>query len=780
MVQQVALFELADKSESNVEQTLYFESMRQLRLHREDMTQALLRRFYAGFESLFAGATGADSAGAAADASLDDLSLLGNDELEISVAISGIVSKVTAQHSVVLAALTKRLDHLCKATTINERTNPLGPTQLSEAFVDSLKKLELDIRVVIILLKLFERMVMGRIEPVYSAANKLLTEAGILPEGRRKAPAPQSGGGRGASTPAAPGVPAAEAPHPIVDSAPPIPGGSGTDYLGTPMHSIIDPNGSQASGFGYGVTGAPQNFSLIQQLMQSAQPPTPSHGNPVGGVGSGFNPYSQLGQGGYGSPYLGPTTEGGAGTGQYVISTPQLVGLLNELQTDQLHQSVDLEAPPPLLDLKNVVFNHTDIVENAGESHPSIERNDDDALNIVAMLFDFILNDRNLAIPMKALISRLQIPFVKLAVIDKSFFERSGHPARQLLNELASAGIGWSSAAELKRDALYDKIESTVVAVLNGFSNDAEFFADLLEDLRAFVKGEQQRNDVVEQRVQAAEAGKAHTQNVKLKVQQIINQKASGLRLPAKIGQFVSDTMARSLVMVGIKQGVESGDWHMTLKALDDLLWCCQPLDQSEQIEQRDAMLEELYGRLNGITGAIVDDISQRDDLLDGIRGEIEDAIERDRAYLGQDLDDEEFQQAVEELEPLEEITLTEATVFQSNDGPQIEPAFVEQLRGLNEGGWVELRRDSGALLRCKLTTIVQPGDRYVFVNRRGMKVAEYTRMDLAKRLQNGSLTLLDESEVFDRALQAVVGNLRELQKERQPKDTSPGDRPSS
>ena len=116
---------------------------------------------------------------------------------------------------------------------------------------------------------------------------------------------------------------------------------------------------------------------------------------------------------------------------------------------------------PPVLDLRQVVA--IKAKQAPGQSNAGMAQADDDAVNFVGMLFDYILNDRNLAIPMKALIGRLQIPIVKLAVIDKSFFEKSGHPARQLLNELSSAGIGWSEGVELKRDALYNKVESIVL-----------------------------------------------------------------------------------------------------------------------------------------------------------------------------------------------------------------------------------------------------------------------------------------------------------------------------
>ena len=87
--------------------------------------------------------------------------------------------------------------------------------------------------------------------------------------------------------------------------------------------------------------------------------------------------------------------------------------------------------------MRQVVISHAP-QDAGGDAH--LAQADDDVVNFVGMLFDYILNDRNLAIPMKALIGRLQLPIVRLAIIDRSFFGKSGHPARQLLNELSSAG----------------------------------------------------------------------------------------------------------------------------------------------------------------------------------------------------------------------------------------------------------------------------------------------------------------------------------------------------
>jgi len=78
-----------------------------------------------------------------------------------------------------------------------------------------------------------------------------------------------------------------------------------------------------------------------------------------------------------------------------------------------------------------------------------------------------------------------------------------------------------------------------------------------------------------------------------------------------------------------------------------------------------------------------------------------------------------------------------------------------------SEGQWLELRDDSAALVRCKLAIIAQPGDRYVFVNSKGMKVCERSRNALALALQNEQLNVIDGTDTFERALESVVGELQ-------------------
>ncbi|MDX9874180.1 MAG: DUF1631 family protein, partial [Spongiibacteraceae bacterium] len=85
--------------------------------------------------------------------------------------------------------------------------------------------------------------------------------------------------------------------------------------------------------------------------------------------------------------------------------------------------------------------------------------------------------------------------------------------------------------------------------------------------------------------------------------------------------------------------------------------------------------------------------------------------------------------------------------------------ARVDQLQ---VGGWVELIQEE-RILRCRLAAIIRATGKFIFVNRAGLKVAENTREGLAELLASGQLTILDDGRLFDRALESVIGSLREM-----------------
>ncbi len=429
------------------------------------------------------------------EAAVDSMSLVKNDDLEIAVAIAGIVSKVTSQFSLPVMQLTRRIDSLCPDRTVTERLNPLGPHQLGAAFVGATDSIEIDIRVRIVLLKLFERFVMEHLGQAYEDANRAARRSG------RAARFAQCDEARSQH---------ASVIQPRTDAA--------------AAHRCARRQCRRRATFarrdqaGFGSPGAAGNVGrkrfhsaaatarwhtrvMAAARLQPAERPMPAVQSPAA-----LHTRAPLARS---------------------SRTPDLMSVLSAVQSASSAEPIDIDQVPVAIDLRQFVLARASDVTGAPAG--SMGRTDEDTVNLVGMLFDYILNDRNLAIPMKALIGRLQIPMLKVAILDKTFFNRTSHPARQLLNELSSAGIGWSSAAELKRDALYNKIESVVLRVLNNFSDDPEIFGTLVAELRNFVQQDHHRVQIVEQRVKEVEAGRAKTISAKQTVERLVNQKASWL-----------------------------------------------------------------------------------------------------------------------------------------------------------------------------------------------------------------------------------------------------------
>jgi hypothetical protein len=112
-------------------------------------------------------------------------------------------------------------------------------------------------------------------------------------------------------------------------------------------------------------------------------------------------------------------------------------------------------------------------------------------IDIIAMLFDNIFEDSHIPSSAKALLGRLQIPTLKVALLDKSFFSSKAHPARRLLDLLAQAAIGVDEGSSRESPALA-MIEGVVDRVLAEFETDLALFEEMAQRVAAFI--EQQKS----------------------------------------------------------------------------------------------------------------------------------------------------------------------------------------------------------------------------------------------------------------------------------------------
>ena len=705
-----SLFEIADRATSNAEQNAFFEAMRDLRMKRRSIERSFLQQIFESFTRLNQYEIGKSAE--AESPSFDNLTLVQNDELEESVAVDTMVTKVANRAATPLTHLTTRLNALV-SRKLDDKSNPLGPQALCQYFLESCRSLGVEIRVKLIILKLFERYVLADLEQLYAEANQTLISAGILPE---------------------------------LQSAPP----RRTQRHASPAATAADGTSTVNQGSAsYGDEGVHEAFGALQSLLSELR----GSALPARNIPNDAIP----------------------------ISSGDLMRLLSHMQTRTPHLIDSFDLQSQLEQLLHKVSAKSGKSRVVGEV-------DEDVINLVSMLFEFILDDRTLPDSLKALIARLQIPLLKVAVLDKTFFSRGNHPARRLLNEIATAAMGWGDQDEAQRDSLYQKIDQVVARLLNDFVDDPGIFSELLADFLAFTGDERRRSELLEQRTRDAEEGRARAEMARQEVEQVLNERLLGKTLPEVVVRLLQEAWSKVLLLTCLKHGTQSKQWHAAVATMDDLIWSVARHESSESRERLLALVPSLLKALReGLVSAAFDPFSTSEFFTQ---------LEALHVHTLQQLSPPSTQPArptvppqppqdasVERLEPrpskhpseqaepamievVEEIMLLAPGESREQE-PEISLAdndeALTKVDNLRVGSWVEFQEDEEHKLRCKLAAIIKPTGKYIFVNRTGMKVLEKTRMGLAIEFRREAIRLLNDTLLFDRALESVIDNLRTL-----------------
>ncbi len=382
----------------------------------------------------------------------------------------------------------------------------------------------------------------------------------------------------------------------------------------------------------------------------------------------------------------------------------------------------------------------------------TINGNDKEIINLVSMLFEFILEDSTLSAPMNVLLDCLQIPILKIALIDHNFFSQNDHPARKLLNKLAIAAMGCSGVTNSEKDPLFQKIIEVTATIINEFDADQKVFQSLLNDFTAFTEIEANRVVVIEQRTNEVEESLGNVQIAQAKISDIINSRTAGQKLPQVVLQIIQDGWSNYLFYLLVKSTKPSGEWSKAINTLDALIWSVQPKSNSKERQQ---LLNKIPELLNNLYIGL-DAMSFKMSRLQGVFNSLE-LVHKGVLHPAGVYDD---------IHNIKRAVINKDIIVNpiQLDQPMVafdKEYYFELVDKMRTGAWVEFAHDNAANSRAKLAAIIKSTGKYIFVNRVGMKVAEKSRLSLATDLWKKKILVLEGGLLFDSALELVINQLR-------------------
>ena len=729
----VALLDFAEKAESNMAQSLFFEAMSEVRKKRSAIEQQFYSELKRGFADFPCKPEGQGQP-AQDDMSLGNLSLLDTEEVETSIAARNAASKLASRIMDQIFALKQRLSIVNGGDAIEENQIPGGPAWLGCAFQHAVEQLELENKIRIVFIALFDKYVLSKVDALFAEYNKRLIERGILPNLRyevRKQPGGVEIVETDSSDPSDEEAGQADAEDTIGDYQ--APSELGDDVFGRICELMIGRRKrpmSQASGA--------NNVT-----------PIASGGSAAGASASGG--YS----GGSASGNAGGNADGTGTAGS--AGGPTLVGQIHKLQSQIQSGTTTLSSSEFIENIEideNLISQlQNTLVEEREKILGSIDRRklpvaDTNVIELVGMLFEYMLKEDNLPNVVKALLSRLHTPLLKVAVVDRNFFTHAQHSARMLLNNMTSAGIRWVEDNQIER-GIFPKMKEIVDQVLLDFKEDVGIFDTLLKDFEKAVKDLDNRASLVETRTTEAADGQEKLQAARHRAQQEVRALCQGKPVPASTREFLQRIWADKLTFILLRspQGDESADWQTATALADRIIESSLPPASEKQRSKRQQSLSDFQKELRDATQTMQQ--ANKENLI----GTLFDAQTQALNTVDPVSEDHaQPQQPVVADEPVQENAAQNVSL-----SPEQE-AMLEKLTSVPFGTWFEFSDPDKPKRQAKLSWRSTVTEKFMFVDHMGVKAAIIPMHELADSMLDNSVRIVNtEKKPFvDRALKSI------------------------
>ncbi len=703
---------------SNAEQRYFYDVQRHLRHNVDELLRHLVGYIGEGFVKFKKGDLNTHSV----SNSSNSLSLVENDELEEDIAVSSAARRADTKYVEALWALNKRFSTLIGGTPVTDANNPTSPIQFCDSMRRALAILNLELKPKLIAYEEFERHYTSDLETLLLRINDYLVGEGILPDlnfhQQSATPAQQSA--------------------PVFN----------TDF---------DPNSDPVDQVAEMAQPDPEVSIQNQANLMRAIREIQNHGSnipadptaaPATGAQDTAVPLQSLSN--FDGDFAGLTTRpitGGAAGGRpmQVFSNQQLVGALQSMQEQILNirqASVDTIQP---VNVSAVTAQLSEELSKDSEDG-AVDSQDMHIIELVGMLFDYMLSDDCLPDNVKALLSYLHTPYLKVAFMDSEFFEETEHPARLLLNNLAEAGVRWVSNDGSSQYDIYDKIKATVSRVLEDFKDDVKLFAELLVEFSAFTKKVLRRQELLEKRAMEKVHGEEKLREVKIRVNTEVRNRTDGKEMPSAVLLLLLQPWSDYLAFVLLRYGDDSDQWRRAIQIVDDVIWSVAPKqnpdERARQLEIQDELLDYLESGLETIGY----DQAKGKKLVDAVsalqRAAItKRAVEVAPAPMRSKLEAMAAKKAGKPIQSKEKLT-------------EEESRLVESLKMIEFGTWFEF--DKGR--RLKVAWYNSKTSHYMLVDQTGKKVGMKTGVELARDMlaRKARVIVGSTKPFFERALENI------------------------
>ncbi len=198
-------------------------------------------------------------------------------------------------------------------------------------------------------------------------------------------------------------------------------------------------------------------------------------------------------------------------------------------------------------------------------------------IDVVGSLFDQILSDPRVPPQMARQIARLQLPVLRVALADPSFFSSRKHPVRRFVNRIASLACAFDDFEDGPGRQFLARVRELVQEIIEGDFDQVEVYAAKLTLLEAFI--EQQTEGDVQSNGSAASLvdGKESELRVQQRYMQQLQTALAPLAMQDYLRDFLAQVWSQALALAVRRDGPAAERTQRLRRAASDLVMSVQP-----------------------------------------------------------------------------------------------------------------------------------------------------------------------------------------------------------
>lgn len=273
---------------------------------------------------------------------------------------------------------------------------------------------------------------------------------------------------------------------------------------------------------------------------------------------------------------------------------PELLQALTQMQT-----GVGSAGQADVPDLKSAI----ERMQQA-EEHP-LDRLTGE---LVMVIFDFLLNEKELAEPVREQIGRLQIVALKAALLDRSFFARREHPLRILLGDMTRKGGDPLIDARPGSDFVLG-LRAIVDELIRDFDSDLSLFESACRRLEALgAEAEQSKqsdlHELTDTLLAQEREGQARAQSQEA-VRRVLRPDT-----PAFLSDFLQRYWTQRLVSARLQE--DELAWHGEIESMESLVASVQSKTRQEMPAFTASLPSLVKALQKGLSGTDITEEEQR------------------------------------------------------------------------------------------------------------------------------------------------------------------------